>query len=373
MFTNPYDAQLSADSARRKEMRDVAKMDAYDYHAYQAGLSSQEAGRALGGMLGMQTPEQAKQAKIEEIMGQYGEGAKSYEQLMQIADSFRDAGMLDLWEQTMGMAKDMKGKVSTTQEAKEQELEDAYLYVASLGGPLTELEKRYFKARIKKDVSIGIDSKVIDTAPTVYNEIIARRKNQVSDSGEKITDTGETGASDVKARERLDTKVTSLAGELNNIGGVESALSQLERRISKYRDAKTGKLIGDIPGLSEWETWTRGPEGNAISALWENLIGEVRHERFGSVLTANEQKMFEKIKTGNPLYLPDTAVLEYITNMRETVDNQKNKIRKGYAKDVVSEYDSRGNVASNDLQDKIKAALDAGHTMEQIKRFLGGQ
>jgi uncharacterized protein YjgD (DUF1641 family) len=108
MFTNPYDAQLSADSARRKEMRDVAKMDAYDYHAYQAGLSSQEAGRALGGMMGMQTPEQAKQAKIEEIMGQYGEGAKSYEQLMQIADSFRDAGMLDLWEQTMGMAKDIK-------------------------------------------------------------------------------------------------------------------------------------------------------------------------------------------------------------------------------------------------------------------------
>jgi hypothetical protein len=58
-------------------------------------------------MLGMQTPEQAKQDKIEEIMGQYGEGTKSYEQLMQIADSFRSANMPDLWKEVMDMAKGM--------------------------------------------------------------------------------------------------------------------------------------------------------------------------------------------------------------------------------------------------------------------------
>ena len=113
MFTNPYDAQVSADAARRKEMREIAQMDAYDYHAYQAGQSSAGAGRALGGMLGMQTPEQAKQDKIEEIMGQYGEGTKSYEQLMQIADSFRSANMPDLWQEVMDMADKLKPTEST--------------------------------------------------------------------------------------------------------------------------------------------------------------------------------------------------------------------------------------------------------------------
>ena len=84
MFTNPYDSQLDAEAARRKEMRDVAQMGAYDYHAYQAGLGAQEAGRALGGMLGMQTPEEAKQNKIQEIMGQFGGGPKTPEQYLRL-------------------------------------------------------------------------------------------------------------------------------------------------------------------------------------------------------------------------------------------------------------------------------------------------
>ena len=79
MFTNPYDAQLDREVARREELRDIAQMDAYDYHAYQAGLASEEVGRNLGGMLGMQTPAEAKQSKIQEIMGKYEGGPTSYE------------------------------------------------------------------------------------------------------------------------------------------------------------------------------------------------------------------------------------------------------------------------------------------------------
>ena len=108
MFTNPYDAQIAEQEASRTRAIDSSKIPWHQRGAYSGALAGGDIARGLGGMLGMQTPEQAKQAKIEEIMGQYGEGAKSYEQLMQIADSFRDAGMLDLWEQTMGMAEDIK-------------------------------------------------------------------------------------------------------------------------------------------------------------------------------------------------------------------------------------------------------------------------
>jgi hypothetical protein len=161
MFTNPYDAQLSADSARRKEMRDVAKMDAYDYHAYQAGLSSQDASRALGGMMGMQTPEEAKQAKIEEIMGQYGEGAKSYEQLLEIADSFRDAGMLDLWEQTMGMAKDKKGTTSDQYLTNKRLRNEKALAIQQAFGPADSIEKK--QELHNKLISLGYGDSTITT------------------------------------------------------------------------------------------------------------------------------------------------------------------------------------------------------------------
>jgi len=107
MFTNPYDAQLDREVARREELRDIAQMDAYDYHAYQAGLASEEVGRNLGGMLGMQTPAEAKQSKIQEIMGKYEGGPKSYEDLISIADEFRSAGMLDLWQEAMDVAKNL--------------------------------------------------------------------------------------------------------------------------------------------------------------------------------------------------------------------------------------------------------------------------
>jgi hypothetical protein len=250
---------------------------------------------------------------------------------------------MDDYKAIMKMAEDMNtGKVTSAQKQKLADMDATLDFLeVSKGKKLNPKEAAYFKSRIKSDVSITMGGQVVDTAPNVFDQIVAARKTGGGDVG-GIGDTGVTEAAAEQKKLDLDKKVTSLSDDLNNVGGVESALSQLERRISKYRDAKTGELIGDIPGLSTWETWTRGPEGNAISALWENLIGEVRHERFGSVLTANEQKMFEKIKTGNPLYLPDTAVIEYVANMRETIDNQKYKIRKGYAKDVVSEYDSRG-------------------------------
>jgi len=325
----------------RKEARDIAEMSPFDYFAYSAGEAGGQVGRNLGGMLGMQTPEEAKQGKIEEIMGQYGEGAKTTEQLRDIAGDFGNAGMMDLMQETLSMIDASVGKTTATQRQNAADMDATLAFLeSSKKEKLTPEEAAYFKSRIKKDVSVSMGGQVIDTAPNVFDQIIKARGGKTNDTG--IGDTGVTEAGEEKKQLDLDKKVTSLSDDLNKVGGVEDALSQLERRISKYVDAKTGKLIGDIPGLSSWETWTRGAEGNAISALWENLIGEVRHERFGSVLTANEQKMFEKIKTGNPLYLPDTAVLEYIRNMRETVDNQKNKIRKGYAKDVVSEYDSRG-------------------------------
>jgi len=113
MFTNPYDAAIAQRDASQKRATQAGAVPWYRQGAVSGSLIGQDLGRNLGGMLGMQTPEQAKQNKIEEIMGQYGEGAKSYEQLLEIADSFRDANMLDLWKETMDMADNLTSDDTT--------------------------------------------------------------------------------------------------------------------------------------------------------------------------------------------------------------------------------------------------------------------
>jgi len=113
MFTNPYDAQIAEQEASRARALESSKIPWYQRGAYEGQMAGEDFGRNLGGMLGMQTAEEVKQGKIEEIMGQYGEGAKSYEQLLAIADDFRSANMLDLWEETMGMADEMKTTKNT--------------------------------------------------------------------------------------------------------------------------------------------------------------------------------------------------------------------------------------------------------------------
>jgi hypothetical protein len=135
-------------------------MDAGDYFAYQAGMASQGAGRALGGMLGMQTPEQAKQDKIEEIMGQYGEGTKSYEQLMQIADSFRSANMPDLWQEVMDMADKMKPTASSDSDTRGNIQKGIEYFATEING-CNKLEKgtTEYSTCMKKSVDDAADYK----------------------------------------------------------------------------------------------------------------------------------------------------------------------------------------------------------------------
>ena len=104
MFTNPYDAAIAQRDASQTRANQAAKVPWYRQGAVSGSLIGEDLGRNLGGMLGMQTPEEAKQNKIQEIMDKFGEGPKTPEQLLEIADSFRQAGMLDLWQEATDAA-----------------------------------------------------------------------------------------------------------------------------------------------------------------------------------------------------------------------------------------------------------------------------
>ena len=114
MFTNPYDAQIAQRDATQARALESSKVPWYQRGAYEGAKAGEDLGRNLGGMLGMQTPEDAKQAKIQEIMSQYGEGTKTPEQLRAIAGDFGNAGMMDLMQETLSMIKDSAGTTKTS-------------------------------------------------------------------------------------------------------------------------------------------------------------------------------------------------------------------------------------------------------------------
>ena len=372
MFTNPYDAQIDQEAARRKEMREVAKMDAFDANAYRAGMAGQEIGRNLGGMMGMQTPEDAKQAKIQEIMGQYGEGAKTVKQLQDIAGDFGNAGMMDLMQETLSMIDKIEPK-QTTASFNLSKLQDSLAYLESVSGEtFTDIEKKQWLARTKNTVTVTDSGGQVDSGKTNFNAILDDRGNKKKNDF-RFADTEITGATQKKDLAIFDTKVTRMSKDMSKASNAESTLSRLEEGMSKYKNPNgTWK---DIPGFSNLEQFTRSAEGDELSAMWENVIGELRKERFGSVLTPSEQKSFDKIKTGNFFFLPDEAVIKFVEDLRAKIDSEKNKVSAGYSDDVVAEYNSRlfkqnAKIESGKLQAQIQKAKDSGYSDAQISEFI---
>jgi len=123
MFTNPYDAQIAQQEASQDRALAASKVPWYQRGAYEGTKIGEEFGRNLGGMMGMQTPEDAKQAKIQEIMGQYGEGAKTEAQLKDIAGDFGNAGMMDLMQETLNMIDKTYGTNKDSRGAAQKSIE----------------------------------------------------------------------------------------------------------------------------------------------------------------------------------------------------------------------------------------------------------
>lgn len=309
------------------------------------------AGAAMQGM-GFKTAAQERNENIMRVRQQFP-NPQTAEQFRELGNALNAIGEVDYAEKAFDNAKDLTTTSSSDMKkwqfvtaSHRQAIKD---YAISKNKRLSERQLDNLVSVTKSKASLH-PTLVENVHPwkDIVDQTLAGMKTVpgVSQGGSSVLhhSVTQTDATQKVIDKELDKKVTALSTDLNKVGGADMALQQLERKMEKYIDSKTGKLIADIPGFSEWETYIRSAEGDDFSALWENLLGEVRHERFGSVLTANEQKMFEKIKTGNPYYLTDEAVLNYVKRMRETIDDKKAKIRKGYANNVTSRYDSRGKV-----------------------------
>ena len=266
---------------------------------------------------------------------------------------------------------------------KKEDARNALDYLEKTTG--TELdtdETKYFMAMVPNKLTITASGEGVDASAMLFKSLIKNR-GQNAGSNTNVIASMQTDENIKKEeektrkeeekieRERLDkvnNQVTELSVALTDVSGAENALVAFEKKVAPYLDETGTSLTGDIPGLSKWEMLTRDAEGDAVSALWQNLMGEIRHKRFGSVLTKNEQKMFESIITGNWLALTDEAALEMVVNMRIGIDSVKKRIKQGYTPEVVSKYDGRKDF--QELNSLIETAFAEGHTTDQIIEHL---
>jgi hypothetical protein len=369
MFGNIYDTDTSAATQDETSAFNYAQLSPGRAQVATAGMAGSSLGRGAMEGMGFESPEQAKQKAIGKVFAQYGTlDLDNAENRQTLGKAFMDEGLFDIGMDILQY--DDKTKSPTTASIDLKKLEDSLAYLESVSGiTLNPLQRKHWLARVKKTVSVG-EWGSVDTGKTVFNSILS----DLSLSGEgtdfQFPDTQETGVASIKKKEVLDKKVTRLSTDLIKATNAEHAISRIEDAMAKYKN--TDGTWKDIPGFSSWEKFTRSAEGDKLSSLWENLIGELRNDRFGSVLTKGETELFEKIKTGNWLYLPDSAVIDFIESMRARVDAEKAKVRAGYDKNVTDEYDSRRKVFNDDLASKIEAARKAGYSDAQIEAFISG-
>jgi hypothetical protein len=112
MFGNMYGARQKDLEASRSAAVDAASLGGYKTMAAVAGEAGGMLGQGLSSAFGALPPEQAKQAKIDELMSQFP-NPTTYEDYKTIAGEFMASGMQEQGAHFLGLAEDMNDNEST--------------------------------------------------------------------------------------------------------------------------------------------------------------------------------------------------------------------------------------------------------------------
>lgn len=146
MFGSVYDARMRDQENLRSASFDAASLGGYKTMAAIAGEAGGMLGQGIGQAFGALQPEEAKQAKINEMMGQFP-NPTTYEDYMTLAGEFNSEGILDVGKYFHELAQDMK----TTKTAARKTLtgDDGLKYYLDTG-------ERVFPGQTSKPSTEGI-------------------------------------------------------------------------------------------------------------------------------------------------------------------------------------------------------------------------
>jgi len=286
-----------------------------------------QAGGMLGGAAmqaaGYQTPAQIKQQARNEVKAMFP-NPQTRSEMIAMANAFKNLNQMDDYEKIMNLVNTMTTKETAAQRQKSADMDATLAFLeSSKGFKLSPEEAAYFKSRIKSDVSVTMGGQVVDTAPNVFDQIIASRGKK-SDKG--IGDTGLTQAALEKQVGELATKVVKA-----DLSDLDRALTEAEDMFSYYGDK-------DIPGLSALNVIERQTEEGATNAA---AVAGVRNIllklRSGSAVTESERKSFLEEISGAKV-ITDKLWKNWVKRIRKLVEQKKKDLFAGERQDVLDAY-----------------------------------
>ena len=293
-----------------------------------------QAGGMLGGSVmqaaGFKTAGQKTQEGREKLQ-QMHPNPTTYQDMVAMANDAKNLGLSGDWELIMKRAEAMNttGKVTAAQQQNLADMDATLDFLeVSKGYKLNPKEAAYFKARIKKDVSLSMSGQVVDTAPNVFDQLISARKGGESSDG-GIGDTGLTEAGLEKQVGDLATRVIKA-----DLSGLDTAISQAEEMITSYK----GK---DIPGLSKMNVMERmTAEGSKNATRVKSVSNILMKLRSGAAVTESEAKRFSEEMSSAPI-VTDELWIDWLSRLRLLVDERKRELYAGVPPEVIELYQSR--------------------------------
>ena len=170
-----------------------------------------------------------------------------------------------------------------------------------------------------------MDGQFVDSAPNVFDQIIAARKGDSNSIG----DTSITEAGLEKRVGSLSTKV--LKADLSDL---DVAISDAENMFKEYGDK-------NIPGLSQMNIIERQTEEGAVNSGTVEAVKNILLKlRSGAAVTESEQERFLKEISGAKV-MTDELWRKWIGRIRKLVEQKKKDLFAGERKDVLELYWNR--------------------------------
>ena len=327
---NIWDAQQQ----RQADTQDIGK----DYASLPEGrvavsVLGQTGARLGGGMMkaaGFSNPDEERRRAIQEIKARFPNEPKTAQEYRTIGNALIDVAP-EQAKLFFDQAKNLTaGKTTAAQTQKLADRDATLAFLEeSKGDKLTPKEAAYFKSRIKSDVSLSMSGQVVDTAPNVFDQIIAARTTGGVENVKGIGDTKLTEGGLEKRVGSLATKV--LKADLSDL---DVAVTDAENMFTAYGDK-------NIPGLSQMNIIERQTEEGGINSGTVEAVKNILLKlRSGAAVTESEQERFLNEISGTKV-MTDELWKSWIGRIRKLIEQKKKDLFAGERKDVLELYWSR--------------------------------
>ena len=329
MFGNIYDV-------RRQQQADLEK-SAINYASIPRGRVSVAGAAQAGGMLGsgigelagLQTPEQARVSKLQEIQAQFADlDLSKPENIKTVAGELLRQG----FSQEAKQAYDMIDKMSSTStsglkfDLDQQASALQRVFIAEFGS-LDNIENlKKFKKQLDQ---AGLGN------TTLYGRVSADLRTLRGEEG-KITKEQRGSMQDL-SKEMLKF----------NLPQMETEINKMESLIKEFG--------GNLPGINILEEYDPRSDAKRVQSQYARLRNIVLKERSGAAVTNPEfERLREEIRGAT--FVTDADVIRWTQGLREALESNKEAVFSGFTQDVRDLYTKGGGT---------KPMSEGGLTQEQ--------